>query len=152
MAQKNGVPTGKQWNRDRYHGVRSGMAQQPKLDGREVLVVEDDPLIALDVSSAFEEAGAKVTMARTLPAALAAAEADSLSAAVLDHALGHDDSSQLCERLAERAVPYLLHTGYTEVEGPCGDAPIVPKPAHPKLLVATLAHLLEEHPQRPDAS
>ena len=118
------------------------MAKQ-KLDGRTILVVEDEPFIALDLAQTFEAAGAIVTMVRTLPQALAAVESDGLSAAILDHALGQDDSSQLCERLDERRIPYMLYSGLDQVDGACGEAPLLRKPAPPKTLISAVERLLE---------
>jgi len=77
------------------------------LVGRSILIVEDEPLIALDIRRSFEAAGARVVVMRTLQTALAAVEDPDLSAAILDHALGKDDSSQLCERLKERDIPFV---------------------------------------------
>jgi DNA-binding response OmpR family regulator len=37
-----------------------------RFDGRSILIVEDEPLIAIDLVQAFQDAGAKVTMATTL--------------------------------------------------------------------------------------
>ena len=42
------------------------------LDGHSVLVVEDEPLIALDVAEAFEKAGAVVFTIATLPVEIGA--------------------------------------------------------------------------------
>jgi PleD family two-component response regulator len=79
-------------------GRRSQMAQEqnidkvresPKLHGRSILIVEDEPLIALDIAQAFEDAGAEIVVTSTLHHALVLVEHDGLSAAVLDHAL-HD--------------------------------------------------------------
>ena len=73
-------------------------------------------------------------------------EDGALSAAVLDHALGDGDSSQLYERLKERNIPYVLHSGYSQLDGACGDAVHVPKPATPALLVTTVEGLLRSRP------
>jgi DNA-binding response OmpR family regulator len=51
-----------------------------------ILVAEDEPLIALDITQAFEEAGARVIRARTLNDAVLGVENPALSAAILDHA------------------------------------------------------------------
>jgi DNA-binding response OmpR family regulator len=61
------------------------------LAGRSILIVEDEPLIALDIQRGFEAAGARVMTMRSLQTALAAVEDPDLSAAILDHALGKDD-------------------------------------------------------------
>ena len=78
------------------------------LTGRLILIVEDEPLIAMDLAQAFERAGARVVSANTLRHAVLLVENDDLSAAVLDHGLGDGDSSRLCERLKQREVPFLL--------------------------------------------
>ena len=44
------------------------------LVGRSILIVEDEPLIALDIRRSFEAAGARVVVMRTLQTALAAVE------------------------------------------------------------------------------
>ena len=114
-----------------------------KLEHRQILVVEDEPLIAMDVAESFKEAGANVTVCRTLPQAMAAVARGNISAGVLDHALGQDDSSVLCEELHRRDIPYFLYSGLPEVDGPCEDAPLVAKPASRNTLIATMEQLLE---------
>jgi DNA-binding response OmpR family regulator len=118
------------------------------LDGRLVLVVEDEPLVALDVVQALEAAGARVITARTLATALRCAEEPDLSAAVLDHGLRDTDTSDVCTKLKERNIPFVVYSGYTHIEGDCGDGELVQKPASPHLLVATLAGTLSNHRPR----
>jgi len=55
------------------------------LQGRAILIVEDEPLIAMEIVRAFESAGARVLKTSTLRQALVLVEDDVLSAAVLDH-------------------------------------------------------------------
>jgi DNA-binding response OmpR family regulator len=83
---------------------------------------------------------------RRVHTALAAVEDPDLSAAILDHALGKDDSSQLCERLKERDIPFVIHSGYRNLEGACSDGVTIDKPSHPHLLVTTIVGLLRSHP------
>lgn len=116
------------------------------LVGRLILIVEDEPLIALDIRRSFEAAGARVVVMRTLETALAAVEDPDLSAAILDHMLGKDDSSQLCERLKERDIPFVIHSGYSSLEGACSDGVEIDKPTPPQLLVTTIAGLLRSRP------
>ena len=116
------------------------------LVGRLILIVEDEPLIALDIRRSFEAAGARVVVMRTLQTALAAVEDPDLSAAILDHMLGKDDSSQLCERLKERDIPFVIHSGYSNLEGACSDGVEIDKPTPPQLLVTTIAGLLRSRP------
>lgn len=77
----------------------------PTLQGRSILIVEDNPIIVMDITLAFGPTGAQLTTTNTLKHALLLAEHDGLSAAILDHALGNGDSSLLCKRLTERGTP-----------------------------------------------
>jgi DNA-binding response OmpR family regulator len=114
------------------------------LPGRSILIVEDEPVIALEIAMAFEKAGAEVTTTTTLQHAAILVENDGLSAAVLDHGLGKGDSSFLCERLTERSIPFVIYSGFGPIDdGACREAPHVSKPAPPEKLVATVAGLLD---------
>jgi DNA-binding response OmpR family regulator len=73
-----------------------GVPMDRPLGGCSILVVEDEPLIAMDVVQGLEAAGAAVSVARTLKDALDKVEALELSAAGLDHRLRDGDSSQIC--------------------------------------------------------
>ena len=112
------------------------------LTGRSILIVEDEVLIALDIANAFERAGAKVATTSTLREANELVEQDDLSAAILDHALGREDSSRLCGRLKERGIPYVIYTGFDKVSEIGQDGVHVSKPASPDVLVATVEGLL----------
>ena len=107
------------------------------LDGLKFLVVEDEPLIAMDISMALEDCGAKVTTTTTLEHAMLLAEHDGLAGAILDHSLGDGDSSLLRSRLTERGIPFLVYSGY-EVT----DVPYLTKPAPPDQLVAVIKRLI----------
>jgi CheY-like chemotaxis protein len=103
------------------------------LKGRSILVVEDEPLIALDIAEGLRNAGAVVLSAFNLRDGLQLASHPDLSAAVLD-------STALCTRLTERGVPFVLHTCYATCSLPLG-AVSVPKPATPADLVSAIAGL-----------
>jgi DNA-binding response OmpR family regulator len=115
---------------------------RPSLEGRSILVVEDQPLVALDITQQFEAAGAALTTTNTLHHALILVEHDGLSGAILDHALGDGDSSLLCTRLRERGIPFMIYSGYDTIEGPCKDALHICKPAADGALVAAMKGLL----------
>ena len=84
--------------------------------------------------------------ARTLAAALVAVEDPNLSAAIVDHALGDGDSSEICARLKERDVPFVVFSGYTHLDGACAEAVHINKPATPTVLVTTIKGLLARRP------
>ncbi len=115
------------------------------LVGRSILVVEAEPLISLDIVHAFERSGAQVTAISKLSDAARLVEANGLSAAILDHGIGRDNSSALRIRLRERGIPYVIYTGYDKVKKmvPEGE-PRVSKQANPDALVAMVAGLLQE--------
>ena len=113
------------------------------LAGCTVLVVEDEPLVALDIADAFKGAGAQVIISRTLEDALHQAATANLSAAVIDHAL-HDGvtTSDVCAQLKERDIPFIVYSGFSKLEGACAEGKLIHKPASPEMLLATLQGVL----------
>ena len=116
----------------------------PVLGGLSLLVVEDEPLIAMDIAMAFEKSGAHITSTNTLKHAVLLVEHDGLSGAILDHALPDGDSSILCARLKERGVPFMIYSGFEKVEGACAGAPHLSKPATPEMIVAAMVELIRK--------
>ena len=113
---------------------------RPNLRNCTILVVEDEPMIVMDISMAFETTGAHLTTTNTVKHARLLVEHDGLSAAILDHALPDGDCTSICKRLAERGIPYLVYSGFPRTEGPCNGAPHLSKPAsHDQLLDAVEA-------------
>ena len=108
-----------------------------KLDGLTFLVVEDEPLIAMDISTTLEHEGAKVTTTTTLKHATLLVEHDGLAGAIVDHSLGDGDTAVLRSRLKERGIPFLVYSGF-EVAGD----PYLSKPATPDQLVAAIERLI----------
>ena len=121
------------------------------LAGCSILICEDEPLIAIGIADAFTDAGARVVMARSLASALIAVENEVPSAVILDHVLGDGESSQLSKRLKERNIPYVIHSGYSNLSGAYGDAVQVPKPANPDVLLAAVLGQLQRR-RRPTAA
>jgi DNA-binding response OmpR family regulator len=112
------------------------------LKGRSILVVEDEPIIALNIIEGFRNAGAAVLSARNLRDGLQLASHPDLSAAVLDFGFSDGDGTALCTRLTERGVPFVLHSGYAHVNAACLAGVSVPKPATPAHLVSAIGGLL----------
>ena len=100
------------------------------LEGRLILVVEDEPLIGLDIALSLK-APARCISANNLKRALALL-IEQFSAAVLDQALSDGDSTILCARLRERGVPFLVYSGLPEKAlGPYSGAPFFPSQHRP---------------------
>lgn len=119
------------------------------LVGRAILVVEDQPLIALDITQELEAAGAAVMTTNTLEHAIILVEHDGLAAAILDHGLPDGDSSLLCARLKARNIPFIIYSGHAKVCGDCGGAVHIAKPAGEGELSSTLARLIRDAPNQP---
>jgi DNA-binding response OmpR family regulator len=113
------------------------------LSGRSVLVVEDEPLIALVIVEGFEAAGACVFCAHNLRDGVRLAGHPDLDAAVVDFGLSDGESTALCERLNARGAPFVLHSGYEHVSDACRRGTVVRKPATPRQLVSTIEKLLQ---------
>lgn len=115
----------------------------PSLRGLSILIVEDEPLIGLDMMTALETEGAAITVTTTLEHAKILVEHDGLAAAILDHTLRDGDSSSLCARLKERGIPFIIYSGHLSVEGSCNGAMHLRKPATAEALVAAVEELIK---------
>src|SRR5258708_6460559 len=84
------------------------------LSGCRILVVEDDPLIALMLEEILTLQGCTVIGPFSrLAEALPVAEAEALDAGVLDVKLGDNEQSYpIAEVLTSRGIPVVLATGY----------------------------------------
>ena len=116
--------------------------RNPSLIGRSILIVEDEPLIALDIAAEFEKFGANVLAAYSLAEATDLVEHDGLAAAVMDFGLGDGNAEALCARLNELSIPFVLHSGYIHHGAGCNGGLVVPKPAHPAAVIAGVCQLL----------
>src|SRR5258706_16341994 len=81
------------------------------LAGRNILLVEDEPLIAIDIATALANAGARVLVARGPKRGLKLAQDSELSAAVVDFGLGDDDATAICDGLRGRNPPFMIQSG-----------------------------------------
>jgi CheY-like chemotaxis protein len=122
--------------------------EHPALRGCSILVVEDEPLIAMDIVTALERAGANATTTTTVRHAVILAEHDGLSAAIMDHALSDGDSTQLCARLKARGIPYVSYSGYAPVEGASENSLHIAKPVTMDVLMSAVEGLLAGRPSR----
>jgi DNA-binding response OmpR family regulator len=115
------------------------------LNGVRVLVIEDDPLMAMDLEDTLAGAGATVVgLCQTLGQAMDRASVDDFAVAVLDFSLGPDTALPVARRLVRRGVPFVLYTGKSKrdpslVEWAC---PIVEKPASAHELVSAVRTVL----------
>ena len=77
-----------------------------------ILIVEDQAIIALDLESAVEEANGQVIgPASTVREALKFLHANEVDAAILDANLPDGDVTPVAEALIDRKVPFVINTG-----------------------------------------
>jgi CheY-like chemotaxis protein len=93
------------------------------LEGLDILLVEEEVLIAMDIEQICYEQGASTVVtissgAMLTSEALDLAEARYLGvdAAILDARVGGEWSAELARRLRERRIPFVFATGYTSAE------------------------------------
>ena len=122
--------------------------QRDCLDGVRVLVVEDDPLLLMDLEAILVNAGAVVVgMCQTLNDAMRRSDAADFSVAVLDFRLGSDNVSPVARRLVNRGVPFVLYTGQSRHEPSLAEwrhCSIVEKPAPPRALISAVHDVLAD--------
>jgi two-component SAPR family response regulator len=101
------------------------MATLPK----DVLIVEDDPFIALDVEEMVLRLGVKSTRtASNVASALDMIADRAPDLALLDVGLLHESSLAVAEKLAMLQVPFVFVTAYDDVPRAFADRPRLPKP------------------------
>jgi CheY-like chemotaxis protein len=114
------------------------------LQGRRLLVVEDEYIVATDLAQRLEDAGAEVVgPVASVPDALDLVEAQGtrLDGAVLDVNLGGEQVYPVADALIDRGVPFVLATGYdaSAISPAYANAPRCEKPIDPRSLVRALA-------------
>lgn len=112
------------------------------LDGVRVLLVEDDPLLLLDLELTLAGAGAVVVgLCQTLDEALTRSYPSDFAIAVLDFRLGDETVSAVARLLEDRGVPFVFYTGQARHEpslAEWGHCLIVEKPSPPQALISAV--------------
>lgn len=101
------------------------------LKGRRVLVVEDDPMVAMLLVDMLEEIGCEiVAVASHLEDALENAQRLSFDLAILDVNLEGANTFHVAELLAKRGIGFVFATGYGKAHLPAdlANAPLLQKP------------------------
>jgi CheY-like chemotaxis protein len=116
------------------------------LFGKHVLIVEDEYLVALDLTRAVEACGALVVgPAGNVRQALAIiASGAHFDVALLDVNLGDERITAVAEAVRSKGVPIVFQTGYSSSHLPESflDCAILLKPTDPAELVRTVAEAI----------
>jgi CheY-like chemotaxis protein len=113
------------------------------LRGLRILLVEDDPLICLDLETSLAEFGAIVTAVSNVASAFAALAIAMPDIAVLDFELGVETSEPIAEIVQARRVPFLYLSGYSEHDDHFSRWPEIRVLAKP-LSAVTIARAIED--------
>jgi CheY-like chemotaxis protein len=112
------------------------------LHGCQILVVEDEILIALTAQDMLTGAGANVVIAtRASEAADHLSGSHPIDAAIIDLNLGHGYDSSIAALAVRRGIPVVFATGYshvTDLPPAFTSIPIVSKPYTGDMLVSAL--------------
>ena len=112
------------------------------LDGLPILIVEDQPLVALDLSEIVESLGGRVVgPIASVAEAIARVRQEHVAAAILDANLLDRDVTPLAIELIERGTPFVVYTGTglpDELARAYPALPIVLKPARAAAVVTML--------------
>jgi DNA-binding response OmpR family regulator len=108
-----------------------------------VLVVEDEPIVAMEVVDQVRKAGGTVVgPCPTVAKAMAALDASKIDVAIVDYVLAEDNSGSLQAVLEEKGVPFLVLTGYPRVLVRRSQRQrVLSKPVAPEVLASTLRSL-----------
>lgn len=118
------------------------MINDKSLDGRRVLLVEDNQLFSAALAMLFEDEG--LILVRTcinVKSALDAARTEELDIALLDVNIGGENVFPVAEALDRRQVPYIFLTGYGSNSLPMSfrNRPAFSKTSAPKAVLEAIA-------------
>lgn len=117
------------------------------IEGKCLLIVEDEPLVALELSTILSEAGGKVIgIAATANEAMEAIRTtEAIDAVLLDGNLQGALVDEVAAMLGMRSIPFLFVSGYGRDHLPvgAGDVPVVEKPFDVRAICTALAGLFD---------
>jgi DNA-binding response OmpR family regulator len=111
-----------------------------ELSDIKVLLVEDEPLVAMGIADQLREAGAAVVgPCTTATEAFNVLHANEVDVAVVDFVLSDNNSEGLQVALETKGVPFVVLTGYPRVLVRRNDSQhIISKPVSPELLCSAV--------------
>lgn len=115
------------------------------LEGKRILMVEDEPLLAMDIAAVLEDVGAQVVgPAASVAEALSLMEKYCLHAVLLDTNLDGAPVDEIAAALVMQDMPFAFLSGYGRETLPIGfgDSILLLKPCHARQLLETLRKLV----------
>lgn len=121
------------------------------LAGKRILIVEDEPLIALDLeSTVIDNQGIVVGPVGSIAQAHSVAETEAIDGAILDLRLAGELALSVAECLRARKIPFVVHSGQADTTLPSSwpAVPVISKPALPEAVIALLVAIMCSQPSR----
>ncbi len=119
------------------------------LAGKHILVVEDEPIIALDLEAAVQDQqGIVIGPIGELTEAVRMAQTAQLDGAILDLRLRQQMARPVADALLARNIPFVYHSGQAHMTGPDDwpSAPAIIKPAAAEHVIKVLAAHMAKQP------
>jgi PAS domain S-box-containing protein len=148
-SSNTAVHTAATQNNDTAPHLLQQLANQSQLQGKRIIIIEDEPLVALDVESSLIAGGCElIGSAGTVDTARALVAGAECDAALLDVNLAGHPVDELAAALTQRNIPFAFVTGYGREALPrrFRDALILKKPFSQEQLLAVLEALLYPAP------
>jgi DNA-binding NtrC family response regulator len=118
------------------------------LPAQRILIIEDEPMIALDLKLALADAGADVVgVASTIEEAREFAEVPDITGAVVDLRLHGQSVRAVVQRLMDRGVPFLFYSGHDDAPTAKSwpKVPLITKPQDPAAILRMLYDVIAAH-------
>ncbi|HEX2841074.1 MAG TPA: PAS domain S-box protein [Hyphomicrobium sp.] len=133
-------------------GRREARLEPGRLAGKRFMVIEDEPLVALDMADVLETAGAEVVASTaSIADALKLIDTTPLDAALLDANLHGHPVNEIAAALTRKNVPFVFISGYGKESLPRGfqKVRLLNKPFSSSELLETATKALEQRTEVP---
>jgi DNA-binding response OmpR family regulator len=119
----------------------------PNLQGKRILVVEDDVVIAVDYGFELRRVGRNQRHTRPNKVALNYLETHQVDAALVDYQLSDGPCEPVLQLLQSRGIPFIVVSGCCTFEmdmhGSVGTCPVLSKPVRPNEVWRALSEVLQ---------
>lgn len=114
------------------------------LNGKTVLVAEEEPFIAMDIETALEKAGARSYSAESWRAALFLLAQQKFDLAVLDMNQGEGNMRRVTGELSRLKIPFVFVTGHEPARPEFREALLLQRPVSSDNVMQALKGLVLE--------
>jgi CheY-like chemotaxis protein len=128
------------------------MEQETELSGMRILVVEDEPLLAMASADLLADSGCNVAgPVSSVKQGMRLIEQEAIDGAILDINLRGEMVFPLADALAERSIPFVYVTGYGKLLRACNHGrPVLQKPYSNQQLLKIIGEWWPPLQQSPD--